>query len=130
MWNAKYANESLVSSGNLFSSSLQSSVRSPVLMEADASAGTYAGVRLTQQGSFAICQFLHLPDPPLPATGMPAIRDKNLPSTLCTLYRYPISKVMPQHCGRSAMPESGMAKFISASLCNQSLCTLGDVVST
>lgn len=97
MWHAEYANESLAF-GYRSSSSLQSSVRYPVLMEADASAGTYAGVHLTQRGSFATCQLHLLPDPPLRATRMPATRDQNLPPTLCTLYHYPISKVMPQHC--------------------------------
>lgn len=74
-----------------------SSVRSPALMEAGASAGTSAGVRQTQRGSFATCQLHLLPDPPLTATRMPATRDQNHHPTPCTLCRCPISKRPSTH---------------------------------
>lgn len=117
MWHAEYPNESLTS-GHFSPSSLQSSVKYPVLMEADASAGTCAGVRLTQRGSFAICQLLFLWDPLLRATRMQANRDQNL--TLCTLFHYPISKVMPEHCCLTVMTEIETAKCIRgiASYCS------------
>lgn len=74
-----------------------SSVRYPVLMEANALAETCAGVHQTQQGSFATCQFRLLPDLLLTATRMPATRDQNLPPTPCTLSHCPISKCHSTH---------------------------------
>lgn len=118
MWHAEYPNESLTS-GHFSPSSLQSSVRYPVLTEADASAGTCAGVRLTQQGSFAICQFFLLSGPLLRATRMQATRQQNL--ILCTLYHYPISKVIFEHRCHTVMTETETAKCICgrASYCSR-----------
>lgn len=89
------SSSSTSSSSQRTRASVSISVRYPVLMEGDVSAGTSAGVHQTQQGSFATCQPRLLPE--LPLTRMSAPRDLNLPPTLCTLYHCLISKCLSTH---------------------------------
>lgn len=73
-----------------------SSVRSPALMEDDASAGTSAGVLQTPPGSFATC-LLRPPSDPTLKTRMSTTRDQNLHLSPCILYHCPISKCPSTH---------------------------------